>query len=142
MRNLWYSAFLRYTPVGPFRPDGGDFNFVCYVCTLPVILSVQLLGSAKGSIRRIFATQWQSIILGGVTRELPRYADKIMHLRCKDSSHFLLGSPTKLLLLRMTPHPPLSRSPFPHWGRLFVRPESPSTFPDKHCFCGHKSKNI
>ena len=24
MRNLWYSAFLRYTPVGPFRPDGGD----------------------------------------------------------------------------------------------------------------------
>ena len=22
----------------------------------------------------------------------------------------------------------------------FVRPESPSVFPDKHCFCGHKSE--
>ena len=22
----------------------------------------------------------------------------------------------------------------------FVRPESPSTFPDKHCICGHKSE--
>ena len=32
-----------------------------------------------------------------------------------------------------------SAATFPHWGRLFVRPESPSSFPDKHCFCGHKS---
>ena len=46
----------------------------------------------------------------------------------------------ELVLRLVTPHPPLTRSPFPHWGRLFVRHESPSTFPDKHCFCVHKSE--
>ena len=46
----------------------------------------------------------------------------------------------ELVLRLVTPHPPLTRSPFPHWGRLFVRHESPSAFPDKHCFCGHKSE--
>ena len=31
--------------------------------------------------------------------------------------------------------------PLPLLGKAyFVRPESPSTFPDKHCFCGHKSE--
>ena len=46
----------------------------------------------------------------------------------------------ELVLRLVTPHPPLTRSPFPHWGRLFVRHEKPSTFLDKHCFCGHKDK--
>ena len=33
------------------------------------------------------------------------------------------------------------RRELPPGGSLwFVRHESPSTFPDKHCFCGHKSK--
>ena len=33
------------------------------------------------------------------------------------------------------------RRELPHGGSLwFVRPESPSAFPDKHCFCGHKSE--
>ena len=39
---------------------------------------------------------------GRTTRVLPRYTDKIMNLRFKDSSHCLFGSPTKLHLLRMT----------------------------------------
>ena len=30
--------------------------------------------------------------------------------------------------------------PFTQGSLWFVRPESPSAFPRKHCFCGHKSK--
>ena len=31
-------------------------------------------------------------------------------------------------------------APFTQGSLWFVRPESLSAFPDKHCFCGHKSK--
>ena len=30
--------------------------------------------------------------------------------------------------------------PFTQGSLWFVLPESPSTFPDKHCICGHKSE--
>ena len=32
-----------------------------------------------------------------------------------------------------------NEAPFTQGSLWFVRLESPSTFPDKHCFCGHKS---
>ena len=31
-------------------------------------------------------------------------------------------------------------APFTQGSLWFVRPESPSAFPDKHCFCGYKSE--
>ena len=56
--------------------------------------------------------------------------EKVAAVRLTDEESLLMG----------TPHPPLSRSPFPHWGRLFLYHESPSVFLDKHCICGHKCK--
>ena len=56
--------------------------------------------------------------------------EKVAAVRLTDEESLLVG----------TPHPPLSRSPFPHWGRLFLYPESPSVFLDNHCICGHKCK--
>ena len=44
--------------------------------------------------------------------------EKVAAVRLTDEESLLVG----------TPHPPLSRSPFPHWGRLFLYPESPSVF--------------
>ena len=38
------------------------------------------------------------------------------------------------------PQSPSVTAPFTQGSLWFVRHESPSTFPDKHCFCGHKSK--
>ena len=32
--------------------------------------------------------------------------------------------------------------PFTQGSLGFVRPESPSSFPDKHCFCGHKKHTV
>ena len=41
----------------------------------------------------------------------------------------------------MTPHPSAFGCHLPPLGKAyFVRTESPSTFPDKHCFCVHKSE--
>ena len=37
------------------------------------------------------------------------------------------------------PQPPSASAPFTQGSLWFVRPQSPSTFPDKHCLCGHKS---
>ena len=37
------------------------------------------------------------------------------------------------------PQPPSASAPFAQGSLWFVRPETPSTFPDKHCICGHKS---
>ena len=56
--------------------------------------------------------------------------EKVAAVRLTDEESLLVG----------TPHPPLSRSSFPHRGRLFLYPESPSVFLDKHCICGHKCK--
>ena len=36
------------------------------------------------------------------------------------------------------PQPPSASAPFTQGSLWFVRPESLSIFPDKHCFCGHK----
>ena len=42
----------------------------------------------------------------------------------------------------MTPHPSAFGCHLPPPGKAcFVRSESSSSFPDKHCFCRHKSKN-
>ena len=39
------------------------------------------------------------------------------------------------------PQPPSASAPFTQGSLWFVRPESLSVFPDKHCFCGHKSES-
>ena len=50
------------------------------------------------------------------------------------------GGIVKAKFIRKTiPQPPTASAPFTQGSLWFVRPESPSTFPDKHCFCGHKS---
>ena len=38
------------------------------------------------------------------------------------------------------PQPPSASAPFTQGSLWFVRSESLSVFPDKHCFCGHKSE--
>lgn len=38
------------------------------------------------------------------------------------------------------PQPPSASAPFTQGSLWLVRPENLSDFPDKHCFCGHKSK--
>ena len=44
------------------------------------------------------------------------------------------------IIPKTIPQPPSASAPFTQGSLWFVRPESPSSFPDKHCFCGHKSK--
>ena len=46
----------------------------------------------------------------------------------------------ELVLRLVTPHPPLTRSPVPHWGRLFVRPDSSSIFLTSTAFVDTKAK--
>jgi len=47
----------------------------------------------------------------------------------------------KTKLYRKTiPQSPSVTAPFTQGSLWFVRPESPSAFPYKHCFCGHKSE--
>ena len=41
--------------------------------------------------------------------------------------------------IKTIPQPPSASAPFTQGSLWFVRTESPSTFPDKHCICGHKS---
>ncbi len=49
-------------------------------------------------------------------------------------------APSPLSALQTSPHTVGSHPP---GGSLwFVRPECPSAFPDKHCFCGRKSDHI
>ncbi|MBO4983969.1 MAG: hypothetical protein J6D23_07905, partial [Clostridia bacterium] len=48
----------------------------------------------------------------------------------------------KIKLYRKTiPQSPSATAPFAQGSLWGVRPESLSIFPDKHCFCGHKSEN-
>ena len=54
---------------------------------------------------------------------LPIHADRVMHLRCKDSSHCLFGSPTEFHLLRMTRSNGSSRRrPLPLFGGAIPSP--------------------
>ena len=51
------------------------------------------------------------------------------------------GGIVKAKFIRKTiPQPPTASAPFTQGSLWFVRPESSSAFPDKHCFCGHKSE--
>ena len=43
------------------------------------------------------------------------------------------------ILLKTIPQSTSLTAPFTQGSLWFVCPESPSSFPDKHCFCGHKS---
>ena len=60
-------------------------------------------------------------------------------VRPEDIHHYEGIFDTIKLATRMTPHPSAFGCHLPPLGKAcFVRPESPSSFPDKHCFCGHK----
>ena len=51
------------------------------------------------------------------------------------------GRIVKAKFIRKTiPQPPTASAPFTQGRLWFACLESPSAFPDKHCFCGHKSE--
>ena len=53
------------------------------------------------------------------------------------------GRIVKAKFIRKTiPQPPTASAPFTQGSLWYVHPESPSAFPDKHCFCGYKKHQL
>ena len=87
---------------------------------------------------RFFATQKGHQEVSSIKQVLP--AEKTIGVRAFVRTPFHTPCPARYSVLHLLGVlPGGDKPPFAQGSLWFVRSESPSSFPDKHCFCGHKS---